>query len=123
MRKIQSKTVFGFFIRLVLLFQLYYHHKIALVEAIEPGFLSNANDFINHGENKMDFNERLKLMEKKSRYQEREIANLKENTIKDRNLISQLEGRVAQLEATSAFTSSSVRSKRPYRLLPPTLVV
>ncbi len=116
----QSKTVFGFFIRLLLLFQLYYHHQITLVGAIKPLIESNrTNKFINYGEKELNFNERLKLMEGKSRHQEQEIAYLKENAVRDKKVIRQLERRVAQLEATSASTSSSlVRSKRPYRLLP-----
>ncbi len=117
----QFKTVFGFFIRLLLLFQLCYYHKITLVGGIEPGIVSDpTNEFNKDGEKKIHFNERLALMEKKSLYQEQEIAFLKKNAIKDRKVINRLESRVAQLEGTSATSTSSllVRPKRPFRLIP-----
>lgn len=121
MSKIPSKTISCFF-RLILIFQLNYHHQFTLAKAFNTEFDSNpTTEFNNDVENQSSFNERFKQIEDKSRYQEQEIAQLKMNAVKDRKVIHQLEGRVAQLEATSASASSIlVRSKRPHRLLPPT---
>jgi len=89
------------------------------VVAIENNDGSNFNnELANIDENEENLNERMKKMEDRSRLQEQEIAQLTTNAVKDRKVINRLNDRVAQLEEASTITSSLVRSKRLYRLLP-----
>jgi len=118
MRRIQLKTIL-FLFRLLLLTQIYYHHQFSLVTAIENNGGSNLNnELINTGENGINLNERMKKIEDRSQRQEIEIAQLTTNAVKDRKVINRLNDRVAQLEEASTVTSSLMRSKRLYRLLP-----
>ena len=118
MRRIQLKTIL-FLFRLLLLTQIYYHNQFSLVVAIENNDGSNFNnELANIDENEVNLNERMKKMEDRSRLQEQEIAQLSTNAVKDREVINQLNDRVAELEGASTFASSLARSKRLYRLLP-----
>jgi len=107
---IQLKTI-SFLLRLVLLFLLLLHHYRFEVHAIGIG--SNLpNEKHNDGDG-WNLKERMKQMEDRSHRQEDEILHLKTRAGEDRNAISRLGSRVAQLEAASTVTNSLVRSKRP----------
>ena len=106
MRRIKFKNVLILF-RLFLFIQLYYHHQFTLVAAIENGRESNFNnESANTGQDEVNLNERMKKMEDRSRLQEQEIAQLSTNAVKDREVINQLNDRVAELEGASTFASS-----------------
>lgn len=116
---IQIKT-FSFLLRLVLLFQVLLHHYRFKVSAVDIG--SNFPHEKHNNEGDWDLKVRMEQMEHRSQRQENEIIHLKTKAGEDRNAISRLENRVAQLEAASTLTNPLVRSKRPYRLIPPPFV-
>lgn len=84
--------------------QLVFHQHQCEVDATEIG------------DGDENLKEQMKQMEVRSQRQENEINVLKTNAADDRKIINQLENRVAQLE--TIITHPSIRSKRPYRLLP-----
>ena len=72
----------------------------------------------------LDLKARMVKIEAKSSLQDQEIRSLKTNAVKDREFISELEGRVSLLEASVIKWQTTAdwkdqRRKRPYRLLPP----
>jgi len=77
------------------------------------------------GSDQSNSSNRIALVEARSWEQEKEITSLKNIVAEDRNIINQLKGRVAKLEASSSAADRSAtsdnsfgRPKRPARLLP-----
>lgn len=87
--------------------------------SINHQFGANASQF--------DVSERMSKIEARNRQQGQEISVLKTRAIEDRNEISELRNRVAQLEAAPAHANVTNhdtvagRPKRPFRLMPPQL--
>ena len=67
-------------------------------------------------ESHLDLNDRVSKIEAKDRYQDGEMALLKNALHEERKLVHDLTNRVAILEGSN---NNSPRQKRPYRLLPP----
>jgi len=67
-------------------------------------------------ESHLDLNDRVSEIEAKDRYQDGEMALLKNALDEERKLVHDLTNRVAILEGPN---NNSPRQKRPYRLLPP----
>lgn len=115
MKGIIHLKTFSFLLRLVLLFQVLLHHHRFEVKAIDIGV--NLPDEKHNDGDAWNLKERMKQMEDRSQRQEDEIIHLKTKAGEDKNAISRLESRVAQLEAVSTVINPLVRSKRPFRLI------
>ena len=99
---------FSFLLKFVLLLQLVY--------SINHQFGADATP--------SEIYDRLSRIEAQNQHHENEISILKTEKVEDRKEIHQLRERVAILESSTFFNSSSSgeqlkRSKRPARLLPP----